>query len=91
MIPLNLTPDNIEMFETMDFADTTAYLEKLDEEYYRQILCFSELIEVYGNSIGNRMYSSRDLYLNFQQKYIQDHQIKIYDVNDGRQCFSRRI
>ena len=91
VLTLNLTPDNIEIFETKGFAETIKYLERLDDDYYQKIPSFPELIKRYGNPSGNFLYSSRDLYLCYQHRYIQEHQLDIYDINDERQCFSRRI
>ena len=91
VLTLTLTPDNIEFFEHLDFNDTIAYLEKLDDTYYQIIPTFEELIKIYGNPDGTKMYSARDLYLHYQKRYIEDHNIAVYDINDERQCFSRRI
>lgn len=91
VLTLNLTPSNIEQFEKMNFSHVISYLEKLDDAYYEIIPSFSSLLKIYGNPNGIGMYSARDLYLCYQRKYIQDHGIQIYDINDERQCFSRRI
>lgn len=86
-----LTPENVERFEGMPFADTIAYLEKLDDDYYAAVPAVEELAEIYGDPNGERYYSARDLYLNYQRRYIADRKLKIYDINDERQCFSRRF
>lgn len=62
--------------------DTIAYLEKLDDTYYRTVPEFTDLL---------RLYSARDLYLCYQRRYIAETGIDVYDVNDECQCFSRRI
>lgn len=89
-LAISLTPDNIELFEQMDFQDAISYLEKLDEDYYNSIPSLQELVELYGDSENTEYYSQRDLYLKYQRRYIQEHKLEIYDVNDERQCFSRR-
>ena len=91
VLTLTLTRENIERFEKMDFADTIVYLESLDDEYYSRIPSFSELIKVYGDPNGSKLYSARDLYMAYQRRFIRDRKLNVYDINDERQCFSRRI
>lgn len=91
VLTVTLTPDNISFFENQSFDETIAYLEALDDEYYKIIPNFESLIKQYGNLNGNRMYSARDLYMTYQRRYIEDYHISIYDINDERQCFVRRI
>lgn len=91
MLAVTLTPDNIAFFEGLPFEDTIAYLEKLDDDYYSTIPTVTELAKIYGDPNGDRYYSARDLYLNYQRRYIADNGIEIYDINDERQCFSRRF
>ena len=67
VLTVTLTPDNIEFFEDLDFNDTIAYLEKLDDTYYQIIPTFEELIGIYGDPDGTKMYSARDLYLHYQK------------------------
>ena len=86
-----MTPENISLFEKQTFDETIAYLERLDDEYYETIPSFETLINQYGNLNGDRLYSARDLYMTYQRRYIEDHHISIYDINDERQCFVRRI
>jgi len=87
---LSLTPENIGMFESMSFEDTIAYLEKLDDEYYNAIPSLEELTQLYGNAEGKEFYQQRDLFHHYQHMYIKEHNLKIYDVTDERQCGSRR-
>ncbi len=91
MLAISLTPENIRFFETMEFEETIAWLEKLDDEYYRAVPSLPELAEQYGNPDGEEFYSERDLYLHYQRMYIQENHLELYDVNDERQCFSRRF
>ena len=91
VLTLTLSPENIDKFEGMNFSDTITYLEQLDNTYYQTIPSFPELLQEYGDPNGNGMYSARDLYLCYQRRYIQEQGIHIYDINDERQCFSRRI
>ena len=91
VLTVTLTPENVDFFESMTFAETIAYLEKLDDAYYAAIPPAEELAKLYGNPDGEGYYSARDLYLSYQRRYIADHKIDIYDMNDERQCFSRRF
>ena len=91
VLTVTLTPDNVGFFEGQSFADTIAYLEKLDDNYYAAIPTVGELAKIYGNLNGDRYYSARDLYLHYQRRYIADHKLEVYDINDERQCFSRRF
>lgn len=91
VLTVTLTLENIEFFEGLPFAETIAYLEKLDDDYYATIPPVEELAKLYGNPDGDRYYSARDLYLTYQRHYLADQKIEIYDMNDERQCFSRRF
>lgn len=90
VLTVTLRSENVDYFEVLSFADTIAYLEKLDDDYYAAIPPVEELARLYGDPNGQRYYSARDLYLHYQQRYIEEYSIKIHDINDERQCFSRR-
>jgi len=91
VLTVTLRPENIDFFENRTFEETIAYLEKLDDDYYTAIPAVEELAKMYGDPNGDRYYSARDLYLHYQRRYIADNGIEIYDINDERQCFSRRF
>lgn len=91
VLTVTLTPENVAFFEGLPFEDTIAYLEKLDDDYYATIPTVEDLAKLYGDPNGHRYYSARDLYLHYQRRYIADNNIEIYDINDERQCFSRRF
>lgn len=91
VLTVTLTPENVQFFEGLSFEDTIAYLEKLDDDYYAAIPTVEELAKLYGDPNGHRYYSARDLYLHYQRRYIADHKLEVYDINDERQCFSRRF
>lgn len=91
VLTVTLRPENIDFFEGQTFEETIAYLEKLDDDYYSTIPTVEELAKIYGDPNSERYYSARDLYLNYQRRYIADNGIEIYDINDERQCFSRRF
>ena len=91
VLTVTLTPENVEFFDGLGFAETIAYLEKLDDDYYAAIPTAEELAKRYGDPNGDRFYSARDLYLTYQRRYIAENNIHIYDINDELQCFSRRF
>lgn len=91
VLTVTLTRENMEFFDSLPFEETLTYLEKLDDDYYAAIPTVEELAKIYGDSYGERYYSARDLYLYYQRRYIADNKMEIYDINDERQCFSRRF
>jgi len=88
---ISLTPRNIDGLEMEPFEDTIANLERLDDSYYEAMPGLDELLDIYGNSSGGAYYSQRSLYLHYQKMYIHDHGLRLYDINDERQHFVRRI
>ncbi|MBE6923152.1 MAG: hypothetical protein E7465_08265 [Ruminococcaceae bacterium] len=91
ILTLVLTPENVDFIEKQSFSDTIRYLEKLDDDYYSAIPTLPELAKIYGDSTEEKFYSERDLYLKYQRRYIAEHHLTLYDINDERQCFSRRF
>lgn len=91
VLTVGLTLENVDFFEKLDFSNTIAYLEKLDDDYYAAFPPLSELAAMYGDREGECFYSERDLYLTYQRRYIVEHNLKITDMNDERGCFSRRF
>lgn len=91
VLTLTLTRDNIDRFEQTDFQEIIAELEALDDAYYEAIPSFVQLLHQYADRQSTKLYSARDLYLCYQRKYIAEHSLSLYDINDERQCFSRRI
>jgi len=91
VLTVTLTPENVDFFESLPFDETISYIEKLDDDYYAAVPPVEELAKIYGDPRGNRYYSARDLYLCYQRRYLSDHKLDIYDMNDERQCFSRRF
>ncbi len=91
MLGMSLTPENIAFFENLSYADAIAYLEALDDDYYRTIPTLEQLAQRYGDPNSQKIFDQQDLYLYYQSQYIQENQLKLYDINDERQCFSRRF
>lgn len=88
---ISLTPETMDFFENQDFGDTISYLEQLDDAYYSAIPPLTQLAALYGDPEGDCFYSERDLFLNYQRRWIADRGLKLHDMNDERQCFSRRF
>ena len=91
VLTVGLTGENVDFFENLPFDQTISHLEKLDDEYYAAIPTLPELAVRYGDPQEARFYSERDLYLKYQRRFIREHGLKLYDMNDERQCFSRRF
>ena len=91
MLAISLTDENIAFFERMSFPEAIAWLERLDDEYYAAVPSMKSLAQTYGNPDGDRFYSARDLYLCYQRRFLRDSGVNIHDMNDERQCFSRRF
>ena len=75
----------------MSPEEVIAQLEELDDAYYRAVPDFAQLAARYGDREGEKIFSQRDLYLYYQQKFIAETGLVIHDMNDERQHFSRRF
>lgn len=88
---LSLKPDNIEMLEKMSVQQILRYLEEMDDRYYAQVPSINELAMRYGKRDGNRLYRrDRDLYLEWQQRFLDETNADIWDMNDETHHFSIR-
>lgn len=85
------TPENFEMFQTMGYEKTLAYLETLDNEYHAALPSDNDLLKLYGDPEGQQFYSRRDLVMHLQRRYLAEHGLEMYDIHDERQCFVRRV
>jgi len=91
VLTLTLTNENIDRYERLGFDKIIAELEAMDDAYYRTVPSFTQLLHTYADRSNQKLYSARDLYLRYQRRYIAEHALTLYDVNDERQNFSRRI
>lgn len=88
---LSLKPDNIQWLESLAAEEIISYLEEMDDNYYGAIPPVEELAVRYGNRNGKRMYRRfRDLYLEWQQRFLEDTGARIWDMNDETHHFSVR-
>lgn len=90
-LTLALTPEEIDRLESMSLEEILAYLEELDDRYYAALPSCEELAARYGDPSGTRLYRRfRDLYLEWQQRYFEDHPGDVWDMNDETHHFSVR-
>lgn len=90
-LTLSLTPEEIERLEAMSLEEILSYLEGLDDRYYAALPSCEELAVLYGDPDGTRLYRRfRDLYLEWQQRYLAEHNLNIWDMNDETHHFSVR-
>lgn len=90
-LTISLTPENIERLESMDPAEIIQELEAADDAYYGAIPTASELANLVGRPDNQQIFRLRDLYLQWQKRYLQAHPIHVPDMNEERYSFSTRI
>ena len=90
ILRISLTPENIDHFENQSFEETVKELEELDNKYYEIIPSFPKLLEIYADENDHHLYSKKDLYLVYRNRYIKENHIQIYEVNDERYSGSIR-
>ena len=66
-LTVTLRKDNIDQFENMSCDEIIAYVEKLDDDYYKAIPSINELAEIYGNKENEQLYRLRDLFWMWQK------------------------
>ena len=91
MLTVVLNRRNIEFFEHNSLDETIAYVEGLDDDYYRRIPSLPELAERYGDADSPLFYRQRDLELKYEKQFIQDYNLSLYDIHDETHCFTRHI
>ena len=87
---VSLREDNIDLLESMTCDGIVAYVEGLDDAYYRAIPTVNELAAMYGDPGNLRLYMLRDLFWIWQRRYIKEHGLTLYDVTDERYCGAMR-
>ena len=90
-LTLSLTKENIAHFEVLPFEETISFLEGLDDSYHAALPTFSQLLSQYADPHSPLLYSRHDLWLHLQRRYIQEHDLRLYDINDERLHFCRRF
>lgn len=90
-LTLALTPENIGKLETMAPEELIRELEAMDDAYYAAIPSMDELAALVGKPDNQQLFRIRDLYLEWQKRYLKAHPIDAVDMNDERHSFSARI
>lgn len=89
-ITLVLTPENIERLESAPPEESIARLEEMDENFYAEMGGPERLAQLVGQPDNQQIFRFRDLYLEWQKRYIRRFAPGIYDMNDERHSFSVR-
>lgn len=90
-LTLALTPETIDRLESMDPADIIRELEELDDAYYSAVPAAGELAKLYGRPDNRQLFRFRDMYLQWQTRYLREHPIQTPNMNDERHSFSVRL
>lgn len=89
-ISISLTPDNIDALEHQRFDETIAAIEALDDDYHAALPELDRLAEICLDPDSCALYNPRDLIQHWQQRYIRENKLHLYDIHDERQHFVRR-
>lgn len=90
-LTLALTPENMDRLEQMEPAQIIRELEAMDDAYYAAIPSMMELARMYGRPDNRQLFRLRDLYLQWQKRYLKENPIDLLDMNDERHSFSIRL
>lgn len=89
-LTLSLTEENIERLERMDPSEIIFELEAMDDFFYKQMPDIRSLANQYGQPDNTQLFRFRDLYLQWQKRYLSEHPI-LPDMTDERCSFSTHI
>lgn len=89
-LTLSLTPENMDRLEHMDPANIITELEAMDDSFYSQLPDICALARQYGRTENTQLFRFRDLYLQWQKRYLAEYPI-FPDMTDERYSFSARI
>lgn len=84
VLTLSLIPSNMNDLETKSYKEIINELEEMDEKYYSIIPSFEELLKIYASNDDINLYSKKDLYIIYRNKFIKDNNINIFDNTDER-------
>jgi len=90
-VTLVLTPENIERYENRTAGDIVAELEAMDDAFYTALPAPQQLARLVGRSENRQIFRFRDLYLEWQKRYLAQTGPELYDMNDERHSFSVRM
>ena len=89
-VTLVLTQENIEKYEKMPAEQIVAELEEMDEAFYGALPGPEEMAKAVGRPENRQISRFRDLYLDWQKRYMARTGKRIEDMNDERHSFSVR-
>lgn len=89
-LTLSLLPTNIDYIESKKFKDIISELEEIDNYFYSIIPSFNELLLKYADKNDNSLYSKKDLYAIYRNRYIKENRLQIRDITDERYSGSIR-
>ena len=84
ILTLSLLPTNIDTLKKQSFDEVIKDLEQKDEDYYKVIPSFSELLKMYASEDDNHLYTQKDLYLQYRRRFIKENQLNLVDITDER-------
>lgn len=90
-LTLALMPENIDLLEQMEPAQIIRELEAMEDSYYGAIPTMTELARMYGRPDSSQLFRLRDLYLQWQKRYLNENPISVPDMNDEHHSFSIRL
>ena len=89
-LTLSLTPENIEQVEQMEPAEIIGELEEMDDTFYNMLPDIYTLAAQYGKPENTQLFRFRDLYLQWQKRYLAEYPM-FPDMTDERYSFSTRL
>lgn len=84
ILTLSLLPSNIEKLEQQSFEETLKELEQMDEEYFKVIPSFQELLKKYADDKDKHLYTKKDLYFLYRRRFVEENGMDIPDIMDER-------
>ncbi len=79
-LQLSLLQNEMEQLENEEFSSIIDRLEKMDDAYYQLVPSFKELLNIYRDDNDSYIYSKKDLYAKYRQRYIQENNICLTEV-----------
>ena len=89
-LTLSLAPENIDRLEHMPPWEIIAELEAMDDSFYDRLPDTDSLARQYGRAENTQLFRFRDLYLQWQKRYLAEHPTTP-DMTDERYSFSTRV
>ena len=87
-LTLALTRGTIDRLEATDPAEIIRELEAMDDAYYAAIPGAEELAGLVGRPENTQVFRWRDMYLQWQKRWLRENPIVVPDMNDERHSFS---